>query len=65
MKVVICPVCLGNGLVPNGFYSITRKENGALHWSSTGTTPEQCKSCGGRGLIVVTELEGGENEIPI
>lgn len=41
-----CPVCSGNGLVPNGFYSQTSGQ-----WSSTSTEPEQCRSCDGKGVI--------------
>lgn len=42
----ICPVCKGNGLVSNGFYNQTSGQ-----WSSTSTTPEQCRSCYGLGYI--------------
>lgn len=48
MEALRCPVCNGNGLVPNGFYSQTSGQ-----WSSTSTSPETCKSCSGRGYIVV------------
>lgn len=41
-----CPVCNGNGLVPNGFYLQT-----SGHWSSTDITPEKCRSCQGTGVI--------------
>jgi DnaJ-class molecular chaperone len=41
-----CPVCGGNGLVPNGFYDQT---SGV--WSSTDITPETCRACGGTGII--------------
>lgn len=41
-----CPVCSGKGLVPNGFYSCTG--NTII---STSTTPEQCKSCKGTGVV--------------
>lgn len=41
-----CPVCGGNGLVPNGFYSSTSGQ-----WSTTSTSPETCKSCSGKGYI--------------
>jgi hypothetical protein len=41
-----CPVCGGNGLVPNGFYSQTGGK-----WWSTSTTPETCKSCSGTGIV--------------
>jgi len=41
-----CPVCGGNGQVPNGFY---RQTSG--NWSSTSTIPEICRSCNGTGLV--------------
>ena len=41
-----CPVCGGNGLVPNGFYMQT-----GGHWSTTSTIPETCRSCDGTGII--------------
>lgn len=41
-----CPVCNGNGLVPNGFYiSVT----GVL--STNSTNPETCRSCNGTGIV--------------
>ena len=41
-----CPVCGGNGLVPNGFY---RQTGG--NWVSSDSTPEQCKTCNGTGVV--------------
>ena len=41
-----CPVCGGNGLVPNGFYN-TLSGIG----STTSTTPETCRSCNGTGVV--------------
>lgn len=41
-----CPVCNGNGLVPNGFYLQT-----SGNWSSSSITPEACRSCNGTGII--------------
>ena len=41
-----CPVCNGNGLVPNGFYTQT-----SGHWSTSSITPETCRSCGGTGVV--------------
>ncbi len=41
-----CPVCNGNGLVPPGFYGQTSGQ-----WSTTLTTPESCRSCGGSGIV--------------
>lgn len=42
-----CPVCGGKGLVPNGFYLAV----GTSYYSTTSTSPETCRSCGGRGYI--------------
>lgn len=41
-----CPVCNGNGKVPNGFYNQT-----SVYWSSTSTAPEICRSCNGSGIV--------------
>lgn len=41
-----CPVCKGNGMVPNGFYNQT---TGA--WATSSITPDQCRSCLGSGII--------------
>jgi len=41
-----CPVCNGNGLVPNGFYMQT-----SGHWSTSSITPETCRSCNGTGIV--------------
>ena len=45
-KPQICPVCNGNGLVANGFYTQT---SGV--WSSTSNEPEKCRSCNGTGIV--------------
>lgn len=51
-----CPVCLGNGLVPNGFYGTTNMgESGGLEWVSTSTEPETCRACDGKGYVVVED----------
>ncbi len=42
-----CPVCGGNGLVPNGFYLTV---TGQITTSSCA--PETCRSCSGRGYIL-------------
>jgi len=39
-----CPICLGKGKVPAGFYEPTM-----------GTNSESCKSCGGKGWIEVQD----------
>jgi len=42
----VCPVCNGNGLVPNGFYNQT-----SGNWGTTDITPEQCRTCNGIGIV--------------
>ena len=54
-RVVVCPVCCGNGLVGNGFYSSTRHEYGCLLWASGGTEPEECRSCKGKGWLLIKD----------
>lgn len=41
-----CPVCGGNGLVPNGFYNTVTGIG-----STTSITPETCRSCNGTGIV--------------
>lgn len=41
-----CPVCNGNGIVPNGFYTQT-----SGHWSTSSITPETCRTCSGAGIV--------------
>jgi DnaJ-class molecular chaperone len=41
-----CPICNGNGLVPNGFYMQT-----SGYWSTSSTTTEMCRSCNGTGIV--------------
>lgn len=43
-----CPVCGGNGLVPNGFYEQT---SGC--WSAIDAIPETCRTCNGSGMVVI------------
>lgn len=43
-----CPVCNGNGLVPNGFYMQT-----SGHWSTSSIAAEMCRSCNGTGIVWV------------
>jgi hypothetical protein len=45
-EVQRCPVCGGNGLVPNGFYNTVTGI-----WSTTSITPEVCRSCNGTGIV--------------
>lgn len=41
-----CPICGGNGLVPDGFYATVTG-----HWSTTDCTSEKCRSCNGTGIV--------------
>ena len=41
-----CPVCNGNGLVPNGFYMQT-----SGYWSTSDSALETCRSCNGSGIV--------------
>ena len=50
MGTTRCPICGGNGLVPEGFY---RQTSGC--WGSTSTIPETCRSCGGQGYVAVSD----------
>lgn len=45
-----CPVCGGNGIVSNGFYNHTGNT-----WVTSTTAPEQCRSCHGKGYVVVDD----------
>jgi hypothetical protein len=42
----ICPVCGGNGLVPNGFYNQV-----GGYWSTTSLEPETCRTYHGTGIV--------------
>ena len=42
-----CPVCGGNGIVPNGFYNTV---TGIC--STTSIIPETCRTCNGSGVFV-------------
>jgi predicted CxxxxCH...CXXCH cytochrome family protein len=41
-----CPVCHGNGLVANGFYTQT-----TYTWTTTAANQEMCRSCSGTGIV--------------
>jgi len=41
-----CPICGGNGIVPNGFYRQTSGQ-----WSTTDIVPETCRTCNGTGIV--------------
>lgn len=45
-KPSTCPVCGGNGMVPNGFYNQFRGQ-----WLTSSATPEMCRSCTGSGVV--------------
>ena len=45
MSVHKCPVCEGKGQVPAGFYYLNTSP------SVINTSPETCRSCGGKGII--------------
>ena len=41
-----CPVCVGKGIVPNGFYLFTNRG-----YTTSSMTPETCRSCIGSGIV--------------
>ena len=50
-KPFCCPACNGKGKVQQGFYDM-----GPMGWrsgtvSTTDSTPENCRSCGGSGIV--------------
>jgi len=42
-----CPVCDGHGIVPGGYYNVTKE---VLHWTTTNAS-ESCRACAGSGVI--------------
>lgn len=48
-----CPVCMGKGIVPNGFYN----SPGTNTWSTRSTLPHKCRSCDGNGVVFRTKTE--------
>lgn len=50
MSAQVCPVCGGKGLVPKGFYDVSSNLDDV--YKTTSTTPETCRSCGGKGYII-------------
>jgi len=46
-----CPVCEGTGLVPVGFY----RAIGTPDYTTSNAAPEQCRSCGGQGIVWADE----------
>ena len=61
MHVEKCPVCKGVGQVSAGFYS---RGGDYEFWMVFATSPEQCRSCGGKGYLVVSDEEV-KNEIQV
>lgn len=47
MAASLCPVCMGKGVVPNGFYTAV----GVAEYTTTSLTPETCRSCDGKGIV--------------
>lgn len=43
-----CPVCEGRGIVPQGFYLVTKWQQ---QYGSANAAPEQCRTCDGKGVI--------------
>lgn len=43
-----CPVCLGRGWMPAGFYTV---DPNLTHFSCSTTATETCRTCGGKGTI--------------
>ena len=52
MHVEKCPVCNGVGQVSGGFYS---RGGDYGFWITGSISPEQCRSCGGKGYLVVPD----------
>lgn len=57
MEVKLCPVCTGSGIVGEGFYERTSDT-----WTSCGGT-ETCRSCWGRGYVVIPGEKANINEV--
>ena len=58
MKYQVCPVCEGKGIVPNSFYLYPVGQG----FTSSSTTPEQCRTCMGKGIILEPQsnYDGGK-----
>lgn len=52
MKAVLCPVCNGVGKVSAGFYN---RSGDCPYWASSGSNPEVCHSCSGKGYVSVED----------
>jgi len=46
-----CPVCLGTGNVPCGFYEQHKIDDNGRTWTTSSTTSETCRTCGGTGIV--------------
>jgi hypothetical protein len=46
-QVQLCPVCLGRGIVPSGFYMVPA---GQGHTTSDAR-PDKCRTCAGQGVL--------------
>lgn len=48
-RVSKCPVCVGKGRVPHGFYVVGTYDTSSISTESYG---EICRSCHGKGIII-------------
>jgi len=44
----VCPVCDGHGVVPAGFYQVTKYQP---TYGSSNAGNEVCKACAGTGVV--------------
>lgn len=58
-----CPVWLGTGNVPGGFYNSTNfTEDGQVLITTGGTGSETCRSCNGQGIVWQPEFQYSSTE---
>jgi len=71
MKPFVCPVCGGNGLVNQGFYTQTSTwsplrpgSRGSGQWGTAKMAQEKCRTCSGAGVVwgVTTDLRPFKSE---
>jgi DnaJ-class molecular chaperone len=55
----VCPICSGRGFVQQGFYTTYTGE-----WTSGNTQSERCKSCDGKGYILINQNNDVEYKVP-